>query len=521
MAGILASALLCGAWLIDTGAKTGAFTRNEAARLFSSVYRHVERDFVDPLSDSTLYRKAVDGMLRELHDPYSVFLAPERLTRLNESTSGNYAGLGIEIDIRNKSIIVVGTTPGGPAEHAGVQAGDRIVGIDAKPTDGWTSEEASHALRGLPGTRVMLKLERPGVSLPVSIPVMRAEIHQSAVRHVEMFDGGVGYIDVKAFSDSTEREINGAVSTLLTRGMQTLILDLRGNPGGLLEQGVRVSDLFLDPGQRIVGMRGRVPAANVAFADSTKQTWSRLPLVVLVDGRSASASEIVAGALQDHDRAVIVGTPTYGKGSAQSVFPFSTLGGLKLTTARWYTPAGRSIARPLPSEDDEDEADPAASKGKEFRTDAGRVVHGGGGITPDVAAGDTVVASVDAAFIAALGARAGVFRDLVTDYALELRSSGKVTSPSFSVTPEMREEVWKRMQRRKIELPRAAFDSGAPLVSRILSFDIARFVFGGEAEFRRRASVDAALIRAIALARGATSQKTLLSRASAAAITKK
>jgi carboxyl-terminal processing protease len=231
-----------------------------------------------------------------------------------------------------------------------------------------------------------------------------------------------------------------------------------------------------------------------------------------VDGRSASAAEIVAGALQDHDRAVIVGTPTYGKGSAQSVISFGAEGGLKLTTARWFTPAGRSIARPQPSdEDDTEDATPPARE--RFRTDAGRVVYGGGGITPDVPAGDSATPVAELNFIRALGTNAGHFRDAVTDYALYLKGTHGVSSPDFAVTPEMREAVWARMKQRGIDVSRVAFDGAEPLVSRLIAFDIARYVFGSDAEFRRRASVDPVLQKALELARGSQSESDLLRKA--------
>ena len=281
--------------------------------------------------------------------------------------------------MRDGWLIVVAPLPGGPAERAGLQPGDRIIEIGGKLTKGWTNEEASKVLRGKLGTMVTLKIERPGVSNPIDLKVQRMTIHQSAVRRASLLGEGVGYIDLKAFSDSTAKELNGAIASLLARGMKTLVLDLRTNPGGLLNQGVKVSDLFLDPGQKIVSMRGRLPEANREYADTAKQRWAQLPLLVLVDGRSASAAEIVAGALQDHDRAVIIGTPTYGKGSAQSIIPFGADGGLKITTARWFTPAGRSIAKKPPA-DDADDATPA--RRERFRTDAGRTVYGGGGITP-------------------------------------------------------------------------------------------------------------------------------------------
>ena len=513
VAGTLLGAFITGGWLLQRGARTGTFTAYEGAQLFENVFRHVQNEYVDAVSDSALYRKSVDGMLYELRDPYSTFLPPDRFARLNESTSGTYAGLGVELDLRDGWLIVVSALPGSPAEHAGLQPGDRIVEIAGKQTKGWTNEEASKVLRGKAGTSVMLKIERPGSSTPIELKVQRTTIHQSAVRRTALLGDGVGYIDLKAFSDSTAKELNGAITSLLARGMKTLVLDLRTNPGGLLNQGVRVSDLFLNPGQKIVGMRGRLPEANRDYADTAKQRWPDLPLLVLVDGRSASASEIVAGALQDHDRAVLVGTPTYGKGSAQSVIPFGPQGGLKITTARWFTPAGRSIAKRRPADDDSDDQLPA--KRERFRTDAGRIVYGGGGITPDVIAGDSTTPLLEGNFIRALGAKASLFRDAVTDYALYLKATRGVTSPDFVVTPAMREEVWQRMRARGVDIPRPIYDDAEPRVSRVIGFDIARYVFGSEAEFRRRASVDKALQTALDLARGAKTEQDLLRKVTA------
>ena len=515
VAGTLLAALITGGWLLQRGTHTGTFTAYEGARLFENVFRHIQNEYVDAVTDSALYRKSVDGMLYELRDPYSTFLPPDRFARLNETTTGNYAGLGVEVDLRDGWLIVVAAIPGGPADHAGLQPGDRITEIAGKQTKGWTNEEASKVLRGKPGTTVALTIERPGSSAPIELKVQRTTIHQSAVRRASLLGDGIGYIDLKAFSDSTVKELNGAIATLLSRGMKTLVLDLRTNPGGLLNQGVRVSDLFLNPGQKIVSMRGRLPDANREYADSAVQRWPQLPLVVLVDGRSASAAEIVAGALQDHDRAVLVGTPTYGKGSAQSVIPFGLEGGLKITTARWFTPSGRSITRKRPADDEIDDALPEVRQ--RFRTDAGRTVYGGGGITPDVLAGDSTTPAIEQNFIRALGAKAAHFRDAVTDYSLSLKANRSIPSPDFVVTPAMRDEVWQRMKARGVDIPRSVYDEAEPLVSRVIANDIARYVFGSEAEFRRRASEDKTLQKALELARGAKTEQELLKRVTAQA----
>ena len=512
--GAIFIAMVTGGALVHRGARTGTFTIFEGTRLFESVFRHVQTEFVDPVSDSALYRKSVDGMLFELNDPYAAFLPPERFARLHETTSGNYAGLGVEVDLRDGWLIVVAPIAGGPAERAGVQPGDRIVEIMGKPTRGWTNEEAARLLRGKPGTPVTLTVERPGVDFPIKLTISRTTIHQSAVRRASMFRDGVGYVDLKAFSDSTAQELSRAISGLLGKGMRTLILDLRTNPGGLLTQGVRVSDLFLNPGQKIVSMRGRLAEANREYADTIPQKWPQLPLMILVDSRSASAAEIVAGALQDHDRAVIIGTPTYGKGSAQSVVSLGAAGGLRITTARWFTPVGRSIARQL---QDEESDDPPPVKRERFRTNAGRVVYGGGGITPDLIAGDTVTPLAEVNFMRALGGSVRQFRDAVTDYARHLKGTRAISSPDFEVTPAMRDEIWRRMMARGVTVPRSVFEEAEGIVSRYIAFDIARYVFDGEAEFRRRAAVDRPLQRALELAEGARTGQDLLRKAAAAA----
>src|SRR5689334_2992001 len=514
VAGTMLGALITGGWLLQRGAHTGTFTAYEGAQLYESVFRRIQADFVDSVADSALYRKSVDGMLYELRDPYSAFLPPDRFARLNETTSGNYAGLGVEVDLRDGWLIVVAPLAGGPAERAGIQPGDRIIEIGGRSTKGWTNEEASKVLRGKPGTLLSLKVERPGITTPIELRLERTIIHQSAVRRNALLADAVGYIDLKAFSDSTANELTNAIGSLLSRGMKTLVLDLRTNPGGLLTQGVRVTDLFLNPGQRIVSMRGRVADANREYSDTAKQRWPDLPLMVLVDGRSASASEIVAGALQDHDRAVIIGQPTYGKGSAQSVIPFGDQGGLKITTARWFTPVGRSITKKPPSDDDDEQPSP---KKERYRTDAGRIVYGGGGITPDLIAGDSAPPAAETDFLRALGAQTSRFRDAVTDYALYLKANHVITTQEFVVTPAMRDEVWNRMRARGIDIPRDVFDGAQGLVERQLAYEVARYVFGSDAEFRRRAAQDNVLQKALGLARGARTEQELLKRATSEA----
>jgi carboxyl-terminal processing protease len=286
--------------------------------------------------------------------------------------------------------------------------------------------------------------------------------------------------------------------------MKRLLLDLRGDPGGLLDQGVGVSDLFLDSGQDIVSMRGRTAEVTRDYRDRAAQRWPDLVLGVLVDSGSASAAEIVAGALQDHDRAVIIGTPTYGKGSAQTVFGVLG-GGLKLTIAKWFTPSGRSIDKPHGEQPiATDSTSPAAAK---FKTDAGRLVAGGGGIHPDVVVTDSTAGVAALALTRAVGTRVNDFRDVLTAYALSLKASGTIRSPDFVVTPPIRAELLRRLAERKITIDPSAAATTAPLLDRLFVQQVERYVFGTSAEFGRALRDDKTVQRAVDLLTKADNQK--------------
>ena len=517
----LGATLVTGGWLLGRGVQgQPVASAADGASLFDDVVAHVRRFYVDSVPTDSLYAKALAGMVRELGDPHSAVLSPERLKRLSESTSGNYAGLGLRVTVRDAWPTVIDALPGGPAERAGIRPGDRLVEIDGANTRGWTSEEALKRMRGEPSTRVSLLVERPGVDGRMPYALRRDSVHVRAVRRIAVLRDGVGYLDVNAFSGATTTEVRQGIDSLRAQGARAVILDLRSNAGGLLDEGVNVADLFLDRGQSVVSIRGRTPDANHVYVDREPQRWAGLPLVVLVNEGTASAAEIVAGALQDHDRALVVGAPTYGKGSAQSVFPLPTTGGaVKLTTALWYTPVGRSINRPIvvATDDEEEPAGDAAEKPREkFRTDAGRTVYGGGGITPDVQAGDSTVPAVEVAFLRALGRQTATFRDVLTSYARTVKADGLVTRPDFAVTPAMRDELWRRLVARGVAMDRGTYDAASALVDRQLAYEILRYGFDADAEFRRRAADDAVIQRAIQLAAGVGSQRDLFARAAAA-----
>ena len=311
------------------------------------------------------------------------------------------------------------------------------------------------------------------------------------------------------------------MDTLLKQGMKSLIFDLRQNPGGLLDQGVAVSDLFLDPGKAIVETRGRAPGSSHEFTDAKPQQWPRLPIVTIVNGGSASAAEIIAGALQDHDRAVLIGTPTFGKGLVQSFWRLTPETGLKLTTARWYTPSGRTIQRVTHTEAEQAAQVIAAQRGQDtkpdstavFHTDAGRTVYGGGGIRPDLYVVADTFTTAERSFIRALGDKTPLYRDALATYALELKEGNRLSNPSFTVTEAMVDEIVRRIRSKGGALPDSIIVGARPLITQDLGYEAARYVFGRPAEFRRRMSDDQQVKRALALADRAKSPQDLLTLA--------
>ncbi|HEY4131851.1 MAG TPA: S41 family peptidase, partial [Gemmatimonadaceae bacterium] len=456
--------------------------------------------------------------VNELGDPHSVYLTPALLKSLSERTSGRYAGVGAQIDIRDGWITIVSPMAGGPALAAGIRTGDRIIEVDGKPIHGVGLDEAQKALRGEPGSVVKLTIERPAVAAPLKFALTRGEVKVQSVQHAQMLSDSIGYVALTIFSEESAAGLRHAIDSLRTAGMKTLLLDLRGDPGGLLDQGVSVSDLFLDPHQRIVSMRGRTPDASRSFDDRMPQQWPTMPVAVLVDSNTASAAEIVAGALQDHDRAVLLGSQTYGKGSAQNVFPLGEDGAVKLTIALWYTPSGRSINKRRPSPD-EPVPDTTSKTPPTYKTDSGRTVRGGGGIAPDVKLPPMKLTTSDTAFERALGKQIPQFRDALTDYALSIKANRSVTSPDFVVSQAMRDELYRRMRSRGVMLDSATYVASSGLVDRLLSYEVTRYVFGESAEYARRLKDDPSVTATVKFLRGATTEHELLAKADSAAKT--
>jgi carboxyl-terminal processing protease len=514
-------ALATGGWLLQRQAAPVGSVYQQA-RLFEDVLAHVADFYVDSIDERRLYQMAIDGMLDQLHDPYSVFLKRDDFKALNEATTGNYGGLGLQIEVRDGWITVIAPLPDTPAERAGIQTGDQIIALDAKTTEGWKQDQAVKQLRGEAGSPVELKVRRGGIEQPLTFKLTRATIHIRSIPVSMMLDDKVGYVMLNPVSETSAQELTDAVNGLLQKGMKSLVLDVRGNPGGLLDQGVAVSELFLDPGQEVVATRGRAPNTTRTYRDSKPQPWPNLPVVVLANGGTASAAEIITGALQDHDRAVVVGTPTFGKGLVQSLWQLTPETALKLTTARWYTPSGRTIQRKSRNEEEQIAQAEAAEVGRDttkldtslvFHTDHGRVVRGGGGIRPDMFVAPDTFTTAERAFMKSLGNKIPTYWDVRTAYALEIKASGRVKTPEFTVTPDMVDEVIRRLRPRGIVVADSVLAGARAVITQDLGFEIARYVFGRPAEVRRQREEDRQVRAALALLRRAKSPQDLVALA--------
>jgi len=315
----------------------------EELRTFSEVFGRIKQDYVEDVDDKTLLENAIRGMLSGL-DPHSNYLGQEEYQDLQVGTKGEFGGLGIEVALEDGFVRVISPIDGTPAKRAGVKAGDLIVRLDETPVKGITLNEAVKLMRGKPGSKLILTVLRKGEDKPLSITVVRDVIRITSVKN-KLLDGGYGYIRISHFQTKTAENLRKAVHELEDQAkhkLKGLVLDLRNNPGGVLNGAVSVSDAFLKKGL-IVYTKGRVKNSQQTFKASPDDIIAGAPMVVLVNGGSASASEIVAGALQDHKRAIIIGTKTFGKGSVQTILPMKNNTGMKLTTARYYTPSGNSI----------------------------------------------------------------------------------------------------------------------------------------------------------------------------------
>jgi carboxyl-terminal processing protease len=525
---VFVAALISGGWLLQRGS---ARSQNvyEKARLFEDIVAHIAEYAVDSLSEAELYELAIEGLIGELNDPYATYLGPEEVRELTERTTGNYGGLGMQIDVRDGWITVIAPIADTPAEAAGIESGDRIVEVEGESTFGWRNEQAVRELRGAPGTEVRIAIARPGVPEPFDLTLTRASVHVKSVQAALLLEQQIGYVSLaySTMGNTVVEEVRQAIDSLRGVGARSLIFDLRDSPGGLLTEGVTLTDLFIGEGQVMVRTKGRNPRVRGSYEAEYGEAWPGMPIVVLVNGGTASAAEIIAGALQDHDRALVLGTPTFGKGLVQTVFPLGPENAFQLTTGRWQTPSGRTIQRPIRRVGDrlrivggaeEERADRTGDttfvdSSSVFYTDAGRAVVGGGGIRPDFTVRLDTLSTREQEFSRALGSNIPVYRDVLTSYALELKGNGTISTTDFAVTRSMRNELIRRFRDRGIDLPAAVFQGAGDFLDRQLGYETARYVFDRDAEALRRIRDDAQVARAMELLEGVGNPAELFERA--------
>lgn len=502
-------AFVSGGWLLQRETEEQE-ARYHRARLLNDIVASVSAYYVDSLSAAELYDLAIDGLLNKLGDPYTDFLRDEDFGDMTLTATGNYSGLGLRVEANDGWVTVVAPMSGGPAETAGVRAGDQIVEIEGESTYGWSVDRAVSVLRGETGSPVNFSVGRPGVREPIAFLVERAPIHVNSIRFADLLSDGVGYIWLESVTEESSAELTEQINDLRERGAKSIVLDLRWNPGGVLGQAIALSDMFLDPGDVVVETRGRDRRANRVFSADRTENWSEMPLLVLVNGFSASASEIIAGALQDHDRALLVGTPTFGKGLVQSVFPFGRVQALKLTTGRWYTPVGRSIHRTPIDPDQNLDSVLALADPEEYHTEGGRPLKGGGGgIHPDILVEPRELTEDEIAFNDALGSHVQAFRDVLGAYAREMTAGEQVTE-DFVTTRGMRAELLRRLQDRGASMPNRVWSANAELVSKQFAYQVLRFGLGIDAEMRRRMSDDRVVERALEILSGVGTREELM-----------
>jgi carboxyl-terminal processing protease len=499
-------AFVSGGWLAQQAPNAEA-DRLRQARVFERVLNLVRDNYVDTIPEPELYRQAAYGLVDQLDDPYSALFMGEDLTRADERTTGDYGGIGARIDVRNGWITVVSTMPDTPAERAGLQSGDRIAAVEGESTEGWTVDQAVNVLRGEVGTPVSVSLERVGAGQTSNVVLHRARVHQRAVPRGLTMAGDVGYVSMDAVRLNSATELAMEVGRLYADGMTGLVIDLRGNPGGIRDESVLAADLFLDPGSPILITRGRTADDNLEFVDSLPQPWPDLPIVVLVNGGSVSAAEIFAGALQDNDRAVIVGQPTYGKGLVQTQFHIGRDVALRITTARWYTPSGRSIQRA--SVDIPHGQTPDSAMLPLYFSSAGRELRGGGGIIPDIIVPLDTLTDRERQLAIALDPYIVQYRDALATLASEAKSVGRVTDEDFVVSDEVVADLIAEMVELEVVLPDSIWAGGRELVASHISYEFARYLFGPSAELKRRLKEDGQVREAVELLGRSASQEEL------------
>jgi carboxyl-terminal processing protease len=475
----------------------------EYYKTFAAALSAIEANYVNDVESDRLVYGAVRGMLATL-DPHSSFFDPKEYAQMRERQEGRYYGLGITIQSIDGDIIARDVFEGSPASKVGVRRGDVISKIATEDAKGWTTEQAMLKLRGPKGTTVNIEIKRRGYEQPIPLQVTRDEVHILTVPSYFMVDATTGYIHMKDFGENTDREVKAALRELVGKGMKRLVFDVRNNPGGPLDQAIKVSNEFLPKGKMIVYTRGRVSNSDQDYHGEEEGEFTKIPMVVLTNRNSASAAEIVSGSLQDHDRAYIVGETTFGKALVQSVYRIESNAGLALTTAHYFTPSGRLIQRPWDASFDEylsygyrDQiADKPHNPSDLKRTASGRPVYSGGGVEPDRHLTGPVEGFNPTPFGRMLYTR-GMFENYAQKFMAEgdnriaQQSTGRLrVSADFVVDDVMVADFRKHLTADRIRIDDEAFAKDLNFIKSMIRFRIDEVLFGASAARKRLLSED-------------------------------
>ncbi len=486
---------------------------------FNDVLTYTEKYYVDKVDSQKLVEAAINGMLNKL-DPHSVYIPAKDMQSVEDSFRGDFDGIGIEFQILNDTLTVIAPITGGPSEALGISSGDKIVKIDTQSAIGITNEQVRQRLRGPSGTKVSVTILRYGVKKPIVYEITRAKIPLYSVDAHFMYNENTGYVSVSRFSETTYDELVKALVELKKEGMKQLILDLRGNPGGYLNQAVEVSNIFIDGNKKIVYTKGRRSEFDEEYDATKPAQFKNLPLIILVNDGSASASEIVSGAMQDWDRALIVGETTFGKGLVQRQFSLPDNSALRLTIARYYTPSGRLIQRDYKKIKNKEEYFEDAGKNNdkqgnniehtaeknsslpEFKTHDGRIVYGGGGITPDY-----IIKSDSLTDYTINLMKNNIFYQFSMTYLDKYKNQieseyGKDVNKfvrNFNFTKEDLKDFISFASGKKVILNQKDFDRDKDYITARLKAEVARSIWNNEGWYKEILTVDDQLLKGVTL----------------------
>ena len=495
----------------------GLFGRNALAtddkaadhsRAFTAALATIENNYVDKVDSENLVTGAIRGMLGTL-DPHSSYFTPKEYAQMRERQEGRYYGIGVSIVAIDGDITAMQVFEGSPAHKKGIRSGDILATVNDKSMKGWTTEQAMRELRGPRGTRVYVEIKRRGYEKALPFELTRDEVYIPTVPAYFMIDATTGYIRMQDFGENTDRDVKHALRELTSKGMHRLLFDIRGNPGGPLDQAIKVANEFLPRGRMIVRTHGRIANSDQEYRAQEDGEFTEIPIVLLANRNSASASEIVTGALQDHDRAYVVGETTFGKALVQSVYRISGNAGLALTTAHYYTPSGRLIQRPWDATFDEylsyglqDQSQARPHSPSELmHTDAGRPVYSGGGIEPDKRVVGPVGPNNGGGFNPTRFGRSLLGRTEFARFAQRYSAEGdtRVTGtatgratvkPNFVVDDQMLADFREQLTTDHVRIDEEAFKKDDTFIRAMIRFEIDTALFGVSDAWRHLIAVD-------------------------------